>query len=135
MDARNYIPIHSSHTLAFQGLVSHSTGNPPFYKLFMLGGQKVMRGYYQGHYRDNNMMAFQVEYRVMPVWWRLGLVGFYGTGAVANDMSDFQLDDFKHSIGMGLRLQLDPKERITFRLDYAYGKDSSGLYIAAFEAF
>ena len=123
LDLRHYFPIRSSHTLALQGLVNHSTGNPPFHKLFTLGGQNTMRGYYAGRYRDKNMMAFQMEYRVMPVWWRLGVVGFYGLGAVANEMDDFEIGDFKHSVGMGLRLQLDPKERVTFRLDYAYGKD------------
>jgi hypothetical protein len=95
----------------------------------------MMRGYFQGRYRDRNMMAFQMEYRVMPVWWRLGVVGFYGLGAVADEMSDFRVDDFKHAIGMGLRIQLDPKEQINFRVDLAYGKDSKGLYVLALEAF
>jgi len=135
LDLRQYIPIRPAHSLAFQGFVNYTNGNPPFHKLSQLGGQNMTRGYYLGRYRDKNMMVFQMEYRILPVWWRLGLVGFYGVGAVADKMSDFQLDDFKHSVGMGLRFQIDSKERITFRIDYAYGKDSSGLYITALEAF
>ncbi|MFC1715894.1 BamA/TamA family outer membrane protein [Candidatus Poribacteria bacterium] len=136
LDLRQYIPILPSHTLALQGLINYITGDPPFHKLSLLGGQNIVRGYYLGRYREKNMIAFQMEYRVLPVWWRrLGVVGFYGLGAVANEMSDFELDDFKHSVGVGLRFQLDTKERVNFRVDYAYGKDSSGIYITALEAF
>jgi outer membrane protein assembly factor BamA len=67
LDLRHYFSILPSHTLALQGLFNLMTGDIPFQKLSLLGGQNVMRGYYLGRYRDKKMMVFQIEYRVTPV--------------------------------------------------------------------
>ena len=31
-----------------------------------MGGESLMRGYYLGRYRDKNLLAGQVEYRILP---------------------------------------------------------------------
>ena len=93
-----------------------------------------MRGYYRGRYRDKNMIAFQMEYRI-PVWWRLGLVGFVGFGDVADKVSHFELLNFKYSVGWGVRYLLLSQERINVRLDFGIGGGSSNLYITINEAF
>ena len=93
-----------------------------------------MRGYYEGRYRDKNMIVFQMEHR-MPVWWRFGMVGFLGFGDVSDTIRNFALKEFKHSIGFGIRYLLNPEEKLNIRLDYAFGKDTSGFYITWFEAF
>ena len=129
LDLRHYFPIRPSHTLAFQGVLNVTTGDVPFQKLSSLGGQNIMRGYYLGSYRDKNMVALQMEYRVIPVWWRLGLVGFLGFGDVSDSVKSFEIGDFKYSAGLGLRFQFDPEERINIRVEYAFGRDSSGGYI------
>ena len=94
-----------------------------------------MRGYYRGRYRDKNMIAFQMEYRIMPVWWRLGLVGFVGVGDVAGRLDRFDLGNFKYSYGFGIRYLFMREEKLNIRLDFAYGKGSSGFYIVLREAF
>jgi len=111
------------------------TNNPPFQLLSLFGGRERMRGYYEGRYRDKNMMVFQMEYRVMPVWWRLGLVGFLGFGDVSNTIKNFKLRDFKYSVGGGIRYLFSREEKMNLRLDFGYGKDSSGIYITIGEAF
>ena len=93
-----------------------------------------MRGYYLGRYRDQHAAALQAEYRTY-VWKRFGFVAFVGFGDVAKKLNRFALKDFKTSVGFGLRFAIDPKEKINFRFDIAFGHDSSAFYITATEAF
>ncbi|MDZ7722893.1 MAG: BamA/TamA family outer membrane protein [candidate division KSB1 bacterium] len=88
-DVRSYLRPFQSHIIAINGYASFMTGNPPFHMLSLLGqvGERnVMRGYYQGRYRDNNILVLQTEYR-MPVWWRFGCAVFGGIGDVSHKMS------------------------------------------------
>jgi outer membrane protein assembly factor BamA len=133
-DLRRYFPVMASHVLAVQGYMNMIKGDPPFYMMSLLGGQNLMRGYYEGRYRDKNMIAVQMEYR-LPVWKRIGAVGFAGFGEVAPGISDFELKSFKHTVGIGLRYLLVPAEKINMRLDFGWGRDSSGFYLALTEAF
>ena len=139
IDFRQYLSLSSSHVVAVQSYLNMQTGEPPFQKLSMLagriGGYNLMRGYYEGRYRDKNMMAFQIEYRILPVWWRLGLVAFAGFGDVSDKMENFELRKFKYSIGGGIRFLINQNEKLNIRLDFAYGKNSSGMYITIGEAF
>ncbi len=111
-----------------------SEGDTPFTELAPLGGDMIMRGYYEGRYLDNAMAATQVEYR-FPVWRALGAVAFAGVGDVANNFYDFTLPDIKYSIGAGLRYVLIPEENLNIRLDFALGKETSNFYINISEAF
>jgi outer membrane protein assembly factor BamA len=134
LDLRKYFPLFSSHILALQGVMNILTGGPPFQALSELGGDSMMRGYYAGRYRDKNLLAGQVEYRI-PVWWRFGLVGFAGYGDVAGKVSHFKRKDFKYSAGWGIRYLLIRDEKINLRFDFGYGKGSSEFYINISEAF
>ena len=53
------------------------------------GRRRPQRGFYQGRYRDRQLLAEQAEVR-MPVWWRLGLVAFGSLGAVSPSLSGFR---------------------------------------------
>lgn len=134
IDLRQYFPLTASHVLAVQGYMNIINGEPPFYLLSQLGGQNLMRGYYQGRYRDKNMLAVQMEYR-LPLWKRLGAAGFAGFGEVAPEIRRFAAKSLKPSVGMGLRYLLVPEEKINLRMDLGWGKDSSGFYLAMTEAF
>jgi outer membrane protein assembly factor BamA len=129
---RKYIPVFSSHVLAFQGVMNILTGDPPFQLLPQLGG--ILRGYAANRYRDKNLIAGQVEYR-MPVWQRFGLAGFAGYGDVADKLRHFELESFKYSVGWGIRYLFNRAEKINLRLDFGYGKGSSQFYINLTEAF
>jgi len=134
LDFRNYFLFSSKHIFAFQAYMNIIKGDPPFTALSLFGGENVMRGYYSGRFRDKSLAAIQMDYR-SPMWWRFGLVGFIGFGDVANKLSDFELNQFKYSVGWGFRYVFDPKEKINLRLDFGYGEDSSGVYITIGEAF
>ena len=133
LDLRKFLPLFHSHVLAFQGYLNIIKGEPPFQLLSLLGGQNIMRGYYRGRYRDKNMIAFQVEYR-MPLIWRLSTVGFLGLGDVSEKFDDLKIN-FKYSFGWGIRYLLNKEEGINLRLDFGYGENSSDIYITINEAF
>lgn len=135
LDLRTYIPLFETHVLALQGIVrSIGGGEAPFYELSMLGGASLLRGTYTGQYRDNALLAVQVEYR-FPVWRRLSAAGFTGVGEVAPAFREFEWDFLKFSVGGGLRFRLDRREGTNVRLDFAWCKGSTGLYMTIQEAF
>jgi hypothetical protein len=135
LELRKYIRFSYAHCLAFQTRFLFQTGDPPFWRMGLLGGSEIMRGYYLGRYRDRNMMAFQAEYRWAPILWRVGLAAFAGLGDVAATPGLFDLGRFKYTYGLGLRFVIDPKQRLHLRLDFGFGKGTSGVYFTAGEAF
>ncbi len=135
LELRKYHGLSSARVLAFQARFLVQTGVPPFWRMGLLGGEESMRGYYLGRYRDRNLMVFQAEYRWVPVFWRIGLVAFAGLGDVADTLGHFNLGRFEYSYGLGLRLVIDPKQRLHIRLDFGFGRGTSGFYFTAGEAF
>jgi len=134
IDTRNFFEIVPSHVLAIQAAAEFTNGTVPFQSLVRFGGQNIIRGYFDGRYRDKNGIALQAEYR-LPVWWRFGIVGFAGVAQVADQLAHLGLNRFWFAGGMGLRFFWNPKERISLRLDYGVGNNSSGMYITVTEAF
>lgn len=134
IDTRTFTELFAEHVVAIQAAAEFMDGTVPFQSLVRFGGQSLLRGYYDGRYRDKNGVAVQAEYRV-PVWWRFGAVGFLGAAQVTDRVGHFSFDRFWIAGGVGLRFALNPEERINLRLDYGVGKNSSGLYITVTEAF
>ncbi|MBD1392822.1 BamA/TamA family outer membrane protein [Mucilaginibacter glaciei] len=110
----------------------------PFYLLPALGSDEMMRGYYNGRFRDRNLLAGQTElrYRLAD---RIGIVGFLGAGQVFN--KKFDLSEFKPNYGGGLRYFFDTEKGLSIRVDYGVGEKrpgesrQSGVYIGLGEAF
>jgi hypothetical protein len=135
LDARQYVslPWSSRHLLAVQGLVELRRGEPPFYDLGRLGGGEMMRGYYEGRYRDRQLAALQAEYRAW-LFWRVGGVLFASAGTVARSVSALRLDRIRPAVGAGLRVAPLADVPVNFRLDVAYGSTLS-FYLNVGEAF
>jgi outer membrane protein assembly factor BamA len=134
LDGKKYLPLGATRVLAFHGQFQAISGTPPFYGYANLGSDTMMRGYYSGRYRDKVMAAVQAEYR-MPLFWRIGIVGFAGLGNVAPLLGALSLDQLKYSVGTGLRFRVSPRESTNIRMDVAFGKGTSGVYFTAKEAF
>lgn len=134
VDLRQYTSVFGNHVVAAQLYAKIIHGDPPFYKMAMMGGSRLMRGYYPGRYRDRNLVALQAEYR-MPLFWRLGLVSFLGFGDVAHRVTEFRWSHLKYSTGFGLRFVLSKKDHTNIRLDLAYGRNSAYPAISIGEAF
>jgi hemolysin activation/secretion protein len=125
LDFRKYVEIFDSHLLAVQAWYSFTAGHPPFQHISLIGGSDLMRGYFEGRYRDLNAMVYQAEYR-LPVYRKLGLVFFGSAGQVAEKVSSYALHKFRYGGGVGLRYKLN-EEGLNFRLDFAFG-DQTAFY-------
>ncbi len=110
-------------------------GSPPFNRLAELGGDKHMRGNFEGRFRDQNYLSLQSEYRI--TFWKYFAVNiFAGIGEVADEFSNFSASGLKYSIGAGGRLFIVPEDKLSLRVDYAFGSEGqSGLYVTFREAF
>jgi len=132
-DARRYVRLGRG-VLAGQAYVEATSRGAPFDQLSLVGSGTIMRGYVRGRYRDRELAAAQVEYR-LPVVGRFGVAAFAGAGTVAPTLSTLPSSTLLPTLGGGARWLLLPKQRTTVRVDYGVGKGSSGLYIAFNEAF
>jgi hypothetical protein len=139
LDNRFYFPINKRDVLATQVYAQFSAGEIPFNMLSLMGGESLMRGYYQGRYRDKNQVAGQFEYRFLPLPFgftnRIGMTAFGATGSVFNEFDKFSFDNFVFAGGGGLRYLLFPRKDIWGRVDLAFTKEGSGVYIGMGQAF
>jgi outer membrane protein assembly factor BamA len=133
-DGSLYFPILIKHVLAINGVGIFMNGDVPFHQMATLGGTKKMRGYFDGKYRDKNLLLVQAEFRAQ-LFWRIGAVAFVGYGMVANKLTDFTNAELRYNYGGGLRFLLDKKQKINVRLDYGIGYTSNGFYLTISEAF
>lgn len=141
LDFRNFQKVNKKMILGLNlnyNRLDGSSGNP-FYLLPQLGNDQMMRGYYQGRYRDANLLAAQAELRFRPVP-RFGMVAFAGAGNVyRSGTSAFR--NIKPNYGAGLRYFFDLEKGLSLRMDYGLGekplgeKRISGFYISLGEAF
>jgi outer membrane protein assembly factor BamA len=134
IDASRYFPILKKHVLALNYHSVLTNGDVPFTQLSMLGGNKKMRGYYEGRFRDKVMMLIQTEFRIQlfPRWF---LNVFSSLGWVSNSFSHLQIKHTYYSGGIGLRFRLDKKQKINLRLDSAVGSDGMKYYFTFNEAY
>lgn len=129
-----YIGLDDRQVLAFRGYGRFTAGDVPFFHLCLFGTGSDLRGYTGGQYRDRMMLAAQAEYRVeLP--WRFGLAAFAGVGEVFRAFDDLNTKDLLPSAGAGVRYTIATKNHINLRLDFAWGKDSNGIYFSVGEAF
>lgn len=136
LDARKYYDLseNGSSVLAFHLITKLTSGNPPIHDLALLGGESILRGYYQGRLRDRHGAQIQGELR-QQVWGRVGIAVFASGGQVWNSFNNLGLEDMHFSAGGGLRFNLNKEDPTNIRLDYGIGKNTSGLYITIGEAF
>lgn len=137
---RNFWSLSKKLVLGVNGIYyTIQSNSTPFYLLPQLGNDEIMRGYYSGRYRDENLLAAQTElrYRLSN---RFGLVAFGGGGRVFAN-GDFSLKQFKPSVGGGIRYFYDPAKGLSVRADYGIGEKrpnearQSGFYLSLAEAF
>lgn len=135
-DARRYLDLYGDQTsvLAFHIRSLFTTGNPPFQEYALLGGREIMRGYYEGRFRDNNALQIQAEFR-RHIYRRFGATLFAAAGEVWNRFEEISFTNPKLSAGAGLRFNINPEDTTHLRVDFGLGRHGSGLYITIGEAF
>lgn len=109
-------------------------GDVPWTMLALVGDESCrMRGYYEGRYRDRNIIEGQLELR-QSLPYRLGVVLFAGC---ANSFRDFDSIKWRHTLpnyGVGFRWEFKP--RVNFRIDVGMtNKFKPGVCVNMNEAF
>jgi hypothetical protein len=138
IDARMYRPLgNRKRILAAQVFGTFMNGTVPFNNLAMLGGSELLRGYYQGRYRDKNLMAIQAEVRWLPFGFsrRWGGTAFAGLGTVAPTLATFRKDQFRWTVGGGVRFLFFQRKDVYLRGDVGLTAEGTGIYFSLGEAF
>lgn len=95
--------------------------------------QILMRGYYQGRYRDKHKIEGQIELR-QHVWRRAGIVIWGGAGTVFSKFSNMDAGEILPNVGVGYRWEF--KKDVNVRLDMGFGKGGqNGFTFGINEAF
>lgn len=136
-DNRFYVPVKKNTVLAAQLYGQFTLGNAPFNMLSLMGGESLMRGYYLGRYRDKNLIAGQLEYRILPFKFskRWGASAFMASGQVYDENETFQFKNLLPTGGLGLRFLVFPEKDIYTRIDVAFTEEGRGIYFFIGEAF
>ena len=134
IDLRHYYSLTPKTVVAWQAYANLNTGTVPFKQAATLGGSMLMRGYYNGRYRDNHAVILQAELR-QRLSGRLGGVVFVSAGDVAHQLDEFSVGDLKMTGGAGLRFLLSRREHVNLRVDAAFGRNTQGVYFNISEAF
>ena len=137
IDNRLYRPVKENTVFAAQVYGQFTSGNAPFNMLALMGGESLMRGYYLGRYRDKNLVAGQVEYRILPFEFskRWGASVFLAAGQVYGDEYGFNWDQFLPTGGAGIRYLIFPEKDIYTRIDVSFTEEGRGVYFFIGEAF
>lgn len=113
-------------------LQAHVGPEVPFSQLAFLGGQRKMRGLYEGYFRDRHAVLWQQEVR-WKFWGPFGIVGF-GSAGWLGDQKGIRWHKPKFSYGAGFRIAT--KSNLNLRLDYAMSPYERGTFYATIgEAF
>jgi hypothetical protein len=134
LDGRRYLTLPwAAHVLALQANVELRSGDPPFYETGRLGGDQNGRGFYDGRFRERQMVSVQAEYRAR-LFWRVGGVLFASMGTVAHTVEGLWGSRIHPAGGAGLRVAPLRDLPMNIRLDVAYGTDLQ-FYLNLGEAF
>ncbi len=137
LDLRHYRQIHrQGRTMAFRYKGRFGFGNVPWAEMTRLGGSRELRGYIKGQYRDVDGMHLTAEYRHMfrNKLGELSPHGFttwVGGGSIFDGFDN--MDHWLPNFGFGYRLEVQP--RMNLRIDFGFGRESTGVYFDFTEAF
>ena len=109
-----------------------SSGDLPFFVRPSLGGERMLRGYIEGRWRDDAAWAAAMEYRfwLIPrgftIWRhirveRLGAAIFYEVGGVAGDGFGLFHERVRQSYGVSARATLE--RAALFRADFGFSEE------------
>ncbi|MGN0233183.1 MAG: hypothetical protein ACI4B5_02025 [Bacteroidaceae bacterium] len=104
----------------------------PWNMLAMVGEGSHMRGYYEGRYRDKNLIESQVELR-QHLWKRIGMAVFAGASNAFPDFRHIYFHQILPNAGVGFRWEF--KKNVNLRIDFGLTKNKPGIEFNMNEAF
>jgi outer membrane protein assembly factor BamA len=134
LDFNQYNPVRlQKDVLALRLYAGLGLGDLSFNQQFIVKGPDI-RGYTQGAFRGNYLLAMQGEYR-----WnfnkRWGAVGFAGVATVFKAINESDNGKLLPGIGTGIRYRVFPETNFSVGIDVAAGRDDWGIYFQIGEAF
>ncbi len=130
--ASTYIPTWKGCTLAMEVHSRFNYGDVPWCMMAEAGNVNRMRGYYEGRYRDRNIVEGQLEFR-QQITRRHGAVVWAGTAQVFPEAAALRWNRFLPNWGIGYRWAF--KQGINVRLDYGFTRNGGGFLFNINEAF
>lgn len=127
-----YLMLWTGGVLAYELHGVFNSRKTPWTNLAMMGGSYRMRGYYEGRYRDRNLVETQLELR-QRIYRRSGIAVWVGAGNIFSDFTRFNPVHTLPNYGIGYRWEF--KKRVNVRFDYGIGKNESGFIFNINEAF
>ncbi|MFN1140577.1 BamA/TamA family outer membrane protein [Serratia quinivorans] len=127
-----YFPLNENDVLAFDAWGRFARGDVPWDRLSQAGDDRRLRGYYQGRYRDKDVVSSQIEYR-KKLNWRHGYVLWLGAGSLGDSLGKMGQHPILPTLGAGYRFEIKPN--MNLRLDLGVGRESAGFYFQVAEAF
>ena len=121
-----YHEVWKGGVLAYDLYAMFNYGDTPWTMLALLGGSYRMRGYYEGRYRDKQMIAVQAELR-QKIYGRSGIAVWAGAGNVFPALDRFKWNQTLPNYGLGYRWEF--KKRMNVRLDYGFGKKGQSSFL------
>ncbi len=102
----HYHALSEKSVLAWEADGAFTQGEVPWSMMPLLGSDERMRGYYQGRYRDKNVVSGQLEYR-RQLTWRHGIVAWAGAGTMGPSLSSLNNGRWLPSAGVGYRFEFN----------------------------
>jgi len=114
-----------------------NNGTVPFHQMAQLGGfsgrprnSQTLRSYDYNRFYDESSVLFNVEYRY-AIWenreFRVDSVLFWDEGQVFGEFSEFKLNNFRESYGLGFRLSV--ANVVLLSLEGAHGDEGTKVYV------
>lgn len=138
-EARAYTSFYLIRKITFANRISfnHTSGSLPYWKLSELGGEKIMRGYPENRFRDDNSLFLNTELRTWLIEFksvdiRLGGTLFMDIGRTFPNGMAFSsvLDDLKYTFGFGGNMSFFNPNFI-LRGDIGFSEEDLGIYFTA----
>lgn len=107
-------------------------GNVPWSMMATFGGSDIMRGYYEGRFRDKCETDITLELR-QHIWRRNGIVLWVGAGSVYDKPQNLRWKHILPNGGIGYRWEF--KKRTNVRLDFGIGRGETSFIFNINEAF
>ncbi len=127
-----YFNVVNDQVLALRVMGGMANTSLPSFERFEIGGVNTLRGYKYGEFKGDNMLLFNLEYRI-PISSNFQGVLFVDYGSVWDYGATLNFDDFKLGKGIGIRVDtpLGP-----IRLDYGMSEERHGsLYFSIGQTF
>jgi len=133
IDIRYFIPIKNDLVIASQLYSATASDDTPFFDMPYISTPAIARGYSDRRYINYNIVNLQSELR-FPIWRKIKGATFISSSLIPESISKLTDQSARLSYGIGVRYEVDKKEKTRFRLDVAYG-DKLNIYLTANEAF